>query len=175
MEDTKRTKKVTINLDEVPIQALYYLAESCKDEKVLNLIFEVGVEKDDEWIFTNLAKNHSPAIKSVLEKVNGAIKTPRAKKIIYNDEFAKNPYSPPELLEECLKKNALSSALYNPNTPAEALNKCFPILFVFKDYICEQVVETNGEKLSDEVLESIIEKYPSFELPKKILEKRKNK
>ena len=157
------------------ISALLEIARCSTDKDVLQAIYEIGIEKNDKVFFLELAINRSPAIKEILEEIgkNKALLTELRKITIANSGFASNPYTPEYLLEICLQEHILSDALYNPNTPARALNKCFPELLKYKRYICEKVVKENGEKLSDEVLKMIIETYPDFLLPKQILAERK--
>ena len=168
-------KNVTIDLEELSTSALLEIARCSTDKDVLQAIYEIGIEKNDKVFFLELAMNRSPAIKEILEEIgqNKALLTELRKITIANSGFASNPYTPYYLLEICLQENILSDALYNPNTPARALNKCFPELLKYKRYICEKVVKENGKKLSDEVLKMIIETYPDFLLPKQILAERK--
>ena len=165
-------KNVTIDLEKLSKSALLEIARCSTDEKVLQAIYEIGIEENDKWFFLTLATNRSPAIKGILEKI-GQNKALLAGITIADSGFESNPYTPKHLLERCLQESVRSDALYNPNTPAEALNKCFPKLFIFKREYCEDVVKINGEKLSDEVLKMFIEKYPDFLLPKQILAERK--
>lgn len=167
-------KKVTIDLETLSAPALDELAMCSTDKSVLQAIYEIAIERNNVGVFLKLARNHSPAIKEILEKIC-RLKNKALDQNITRWEFASNPYTPEWVLARCLGKGSLSSkALYNPNTPAEALNKRFPELLNTGRYACERIVSINGNKLREDILKMIIEKYPDYDLPKQILKERKN-
>ena len=173
-KEINHSRDVSIDLNELPSSVIYDIARYCTNKDVLYAIYEIGIERDDVGFFIHLAENKSPVIRDILEKIS-YLQIPAVQAILLREEFASNPYSPPHVLEKCVSYSFLSPAIYNPNTPAEAINSCFPLMFLVRDNICEDVVKANGEKLSDEVLESIIERMPTFDLPRKILAERRNK
>ncbi len=164
-----KERYITINLTSASGAVLHALAESSRDEEVLRQIFEIAELREDRWLMIRLATNKNPEIKSIMEKIEQSQVIGRE---IYRTEFARNPYTPERVLRKMLKCELVSDALYNPNTPADALNDCFPELFKQKAYICKNVVHTNGGKLSSKVLEQYIKLYPEFDEPKRILKER---
>ena len=56
-------KNVTIDLEKLSKSALLEIARCSTDEKVLQAIYEIGIEENDQWFFLTLATNRSPAIR----------------------------------------------------------------------------------------------------------------
>lgn len=168
-------RNVTIDLDQLSSSCLYELAMHSTDKNVLESIYQIGAERQEAWFFIRLAQNKCPEIKEILEKICGS----EHKELLYNQAsniynyLANNPYTPPEVLGECLERSVISDALGNSSTPAEALNKVVPELFGYKTYFCNVLVSCNGEKLSDENLTRIAERYPEIVRAREILDERK--
>lgn len=153
-------KLISIDLERISTDAIYEIAKSSDEEEVLKTIYKLALEQGDEKkkvaIFLSLACNHAPEIKETLENI-----CKNSKIFLQHVEFDKNPHMPAWTLAEIVRKNSGATIPFsNPNFPRDLLNKCFEKRILKDRYTCEEVLKNNGEKLSKESLQMIIEEYP---------------
>lgn len=150
---------ISIDLEQISDDAIYAIAKSSTEEETLKTIFAWGMKQGDrkrkETVFISLACNHSPAIKDTLEKVceNSTL-------FLRHQEFDRNPYLPNWVLKQIVATFDSEQALYNPGMSSELLNANFEKRILHDEYICKRVMEINGDKLSKEALQMIINEYP---------------
>lgn len=151
---------ISINLEQISDSAIYEIAKSSTEEETLKTIFGWGLKQKDnkkkETVFVSLACNQSPAIKDTLENICKA----DSKIFLRHQEFDRNPHMPVWALKQIIEIYGSEQAFYNPSVPSQLLNANFEKRILHDEYICENVMNNNGEKLSKESLQMIIEEYP---------------